>query len=319
MERILITGASGYIGRQFTARCARRLGTDIEHIVATDLRPPDEPLDGVVYHEADIRSDDIPALVRDHGITTVAHLAAVISIAGSIPRHIEYDIDVNGSMNVIRACLDHGVRRFITTSSGAAYGYWPSNARMQLTEDMPMRGSDDIPYSQHKWLIEEKLKTLRSSHPHLEQYVFRVGTILGETTRNPITDYFSKDRILVFRGYSSEFVIIWDQDLLDVLDRAATGDGRPGVYNVAGDDPLDPRELARIMGKSVRELPPTLARWALGLLHPLRLAPYPPAQIKFIIYRPVLDNTKLKTEFAFTPRKTTEEAFHVWWEANRPS
>ena len=50
-----------------------------------------------------------------------------------------------------------------------------------------MRGNEAFAYSHHKRLVEEMLADYRRDHPQLKQVVFRVGTILGETTRNQIT------------------------------------------------------------------------------------------------------------------------------------
>ncbi|EPR75288.1 UDP-glucose 4-epimerase [Leifsonia rubra CMS 76R] len=47
----------------------------------------------------------------------------------------------------------------------------------------------------------------------------------------------------------------------------------------------------------------------------LRLTPHGPAQVKFLRYRPVLDNTALKDVFGFTPHRTSREAFEGYIEA----
>ena len=63
-------------------------------------------------------------------------------------------------------------------------------------------------------LVEEMLSVYRREHPELRQVVFRVGTILGETTRNQITAMFDKPRIIALRGARSPFVFVWDEDEL---------------------------------------------------------------------------------------------------------
>ena len=85
--------------------------------------------------------------------------------------------------------MRHGVERVVVSSSGAAYGYHADNPAW-LTEDDPVRGTDTFPYSLHKRLVEEMLAGYRESAPQLEQVVLRIGTILGETVDNQITDLF---------------------------------------------------------------------------------------------------------------------------------
>ncbi|MCB9226590.1 MAG: NAD-dependent epimerase/dehydratase family protein [Chitinophagales bacterium] len=316
MQNILITGSGGYIGSQFLLKCIENK-QQFNKIVALDIRTPKEEdkIAEVIYVEADIRSEKIHEIVAEYKITTIVHLAAIISITGHNSASFEYDVDVNGSHNIINAAIKNKVKRFIYSSSGAAYGYWPSNVDLVLTEDMKMLGNKDIPYSYHKYLVEERLKAVRKSHPEMEQFVFRVGTILGENTKNPITDYLKKPKLLCIKGYPSAFVAIWDKDLVNILFKA-TQDGKSGIYNVAGTGSIPTQELATFLGKPAQVLPVWLLKLAFAVLRPLRLIPYGPESLKFIQYRPVLSNEKLKTEFAYTPEKTTKEVFEFWKKYN---
>ncbi|MCB9257212.1 MAG: NAD-dependent epimerase/dehydratase family protein [Chitinophagales bacterium] len=312
MKNILITGSQGYIGKQFLASCFENR-KDLGKIIALDIKKPeaDKRLEGVDYIELDIRSKQIEEILKEHQINIVVHLAAIISITGTNSALFEYDVDVNGSKNLINACVRQGVEKFIITSSGAAYGYWPSNVETVLSEDMPMLGNTDIPYSNHKYLVEEYLKKIAKTHPKMEQFVFRVGTILGETTNNPITDYLKKDKLLCIQGYPSAFVAIWDQDLVQILWKACLN-GKPGIYNVAGDGAIPSIELASLLGKSARVLPLFLLKTAFAILRPLSLIKYGPESLKFIQYRPVLSNQKLKESYAYIPQKNTKEVFEFW-------
>lgn len=318
MQNILITGSGGYIGKLLLKKCHEKLEENFKKIVALDIHAPqkEDILEGVEYIQLDIRKhDEVAALLPKHEIDVVIHLAAIIAISGQVSRNMEYEVDVIGTSHLIDACVKHGVKRFITTSSGAAYGYWPSNVDTVLTEDMPMKGNYEIPYSYHKWLVEEKLKQVRKDSPHLEQVIFRVGTILGASTSNPITDYLKRDKILCLSGYESAFVAIWDMDLVEILYKAINN-GKPGIYNVAGDGSVPTKNIATMMDKPSMTLPVSLLKLAFSILRPLKLVPYGPESLKFIQYRPVLSNEKLKNEFGYTPKKTTEEVIQFWIEEN---
>lgn len=312
MKNILITGSQGYIGSLLLKKCVENKSL-FGHIIGMDIRLPTEgqKLEGVKYIEEDIRSQNIATIIRENAVDIVVHLAAIISISGVNSASFEYDVDVNGSSNLIHACIKNGVEKFIHSSSGAAYGYWPSNVEQWLTEDMKMLGNLEIPYSHHKFLVEEKLRQVRKDHPEMKQYIFRVGTILGKNTNNPITDYLKKPKLLCLKGYPSAFVAIWDQDLVNIFFKA-TQDGTPGIYNVAGDGAIPSQDLAKLLGKPAQVLPVGLLRLAFRLLRPFGLVPYGPESLKFVQYRPVLDNAKLKKEFAYIPKKTTKEVFEYW-------
>jgi UDP-glucose 4-epimerase len=198
----------------------------------------------------------------------------------------------------------------VVSSSGAAYGYHPDNAPW-LTEDMPVRGNEVFAYSHHKRLVEDMLAEYRQNHPVLEQVVLRIGTILGATVHNQITDLFEKPRLLTIRGSDSPFVFIWDQDVVNIIVRAVS-EGPAGIFNVAGDGALTIQEIARRLGKRCLVLPAGLLRSALALLKPLGLTQYGPEQLDFLRYRPVLLNTRLKQVFGYTPHYTSAEVFNLY-------
>lgn len=312
--RILITGAGGYLGRQLVARLAALPpGQRPAQIVAHDLRAPDTRLDGVDYLACDIRSPDVGLAIARHRITVVVHLAAIMPSGKAQTRAFEHDVDVNGTRLLLEACLRHGVRRIIVSSSGAAYGYHFDNAPW-LTEDMPVRGNEVFAYSHHKRLVEELLARYRAEHPELEQVVLRIGTILGATVHNQITDMFEKPRLLAIQGSDSPFVFIWDQDVVGIIERALA-DGPAGIYNVAGDGALTIDQIAQVLHKKTRRLPSWLLRRALSILKPLGLTQYGPEQLDFLRYRPVLLNTRLKTVFGYTPTYTSAQVLELYQRA----
>jgi UDP-glucose 4-epimerase len=307
MTRILITGASGGIGQALLAEMP-----DGGDVLATDIREPANLPAGAEYRPLDVRNDDPDKVIGEWQPEVVVHLASIVTPPKGSTRAFEYSVDVEGTRKVLDACIAHGVRRIVVTSSGAAYGYHADNP-VPLTEADRLRGNEEFAYAHHKRLVEEMLADARRDHPKLEQVVLRIGTVLGAGIENQITALFRRKRILGVRGSDSPFVFIWTRDLARILLRAAT-DGPAGIYNVAGDGVLGTRDLAAALGKPVRWLSPGLLKFALGFAHPLGLSRYGPEQVRFLQYRPVLDNTRLKTEFGYVPEKTSAEVFDLWRE-----
>lgn len=318
LKSILITGAGGYLGWQIVAALAVRLEAgEVARVIASDVRetPREQQQKGVVYLTADIRKAGLDAVLRQHAVDTVVHLASIVTPGKKSDRDFEYSVDVEGTRKVLDACIAAGVGHVIISSSGAAYGYHADNPAW-LTETYPARGNFEFAYSWHKRLVEEMLAEYRQQHPQLAQTIFRIGTILGDTVRNQITDLFEKPRLIAIRGSDSPFVFIWDQDVVGAFLRAIET-GKSGIYNLAGDGALTIHVLGQRLGKPVVSLPAWLIESALRILKKLGLTQYGPEQVKFLRYRPVLDNRRLKEEFGYTPAKTSSDVFDYWLQSRK--
>lgn len=302
---ILITGSEGYIGQRLINRLAEQ-----HHIVGVDIRSANPS--HYHYQQMDIRDKAISELINTHQITHVIHLASVMQASDDHQR--DYDIDVNGTRNVLDACVAAGVTHFTVTSSGAAYGYHADNPAW-LTEQDPLRGNDSFAYSYHKRLVEEMLAQYRSSHPALQQLVLRPGTVLGETTQNQITNLFNQKRILAVKGSTSPFVFIWDEDVVDII-RQGVCESKTGQFNLAGDGAMTLADIADALNKPLLQLSPWLLKLALTIGHTFGLTHYSAKQLDFLRYRPVLDNRALKEDFGYIPAKSSREVFDFYLTHN---
>jgi dihydroflavonol-4-reductase len=111
---ILITGATGHIGNVLTRELVSR-GQKVRALFLPGEDPA--PLEGIDVErfEADILDpDSLASAIRD--VTTVFHLAGLVSIMPGMADSL-YRVNVIGTQNVARACLQAGVRRLVYTSS----------------------------------------------------------------------------------------------------------------------------------------------------------------------------------------------------------
>lgn len=304
--RVLVTGGSGFVGKQVVAALAARAG----RVVSVDVRPVAHPA-GVTHRDLDVRDPELAALLSDEHIDRVVHLAAVVTPRPDQTREFLYSVDVEGTENVLAACLAAGVDHLTVASSGAAYGYHADNPAW-IDEDDQLRGNVEFAYSDHKRIVEEMLATYRLRHPELQQLILRPGTILGESVSNQITRLFDWPIVLGISGSSSPWVFIWDSEVVDIITRGVL-DRRTGVFNLSGSGAVTMREVADELGKRYVAVPAWLVAGALALLHRLRLAPYGPEQVNFLRYRPVLSNRRLIEEFGYTPQ-TSLETFRAFLE-----
>ncbi|NNU28761.1 SDR family oxidoreductase [Isoptericola sediminis] len=308
MRRVLVTGGSGFLGSHAVAALAAR--DDVAHVVSADLRTPATVPDGVIAVRLDVTdADAVRDAIATHRVDTVVHLAAIVN-PGTLDEETERRVDVDGTRHVLEACVDGGVRRVVISSSGAAYGYHAGNP-VPLRESDPLRGNEEFTYSRHKRLVEELLATYRHDHPALEQVILRIGTILGPGVANQITALWDAPRLIRVRGSEGPFVFAWVDDVTGAIVTGATGTAT-GAFNVCGDGRMTVADIADRLGKRTLDVPAGLLAGALRVGRALRLTVHGPERVGFLRYRPVLDNTRLRTELGYTPRYTSREAFEEW-------
>ncbi len=308
---VLVTGASGYVG----ALVVRALVADKKgpsRIIATDIRevPKAQRLNGVEYRRLDITQPEDFELFGELEVDTLVHLAAIVTPPPGDTRALQYAVDVEGTRNALEACARFGVKRFVYTSSGAAYGYRADNPAL-LLEDDALRANDEFAYARNKRLVEELLAAFRREHPSLEQLIFRVSTVIGAGVANQITAMFERPLVLGLRGAPSPFCFIWDEDLAACLVQAVRG-GAPGTYNLTGDGVMTLREIAAQMGRPYVSLPAWLVKRGLAFGEARGWVPYGPEQVRFLLHRPVMGNERLKRVFGWEPARTTRQAFEVY-------
>ncbi len=306
-KKVWVTGGSGYVGKQVVAALVNM--TDVAEVVSTDVRPTPRTsrIDGVRYLESDIRDPTLGAQLKEAGITTVVHLAAIVTPRPGDTRAFQYEVDVAGTQNVVAACVEAGVTQFVYTSSGAAYGYHADNAAL-LQEDSPLRGNEVFAYSWHKRLVEELLAEARAAHPELGQLVFRVSTVLGPAVRNQITAMFERPVVVGVRGSDTPFCFVADEDVVACILRGVET-GLTGTYNLTADGVMTLREIAAAMGRRYVAVPEVVLQKGLAALSERKLTQLGPEQIIFLKHRPVLDNDRLKRGFGYRPERTSREVF----------
>jgi dTDP-glucose 4,6-dehydratase len=165
LNKILITGADGFIGSHLTEELVR-LGHDVRAFVYYNSfnswgwldRAPSNIRDNLDVFAGDIRD---PNGVRQamKGCDVALHLAALIAIPYSYHSPDTYvDTNVKGTLNVLQAARDLGVSRVVHTSTSEVYG----TARfVPITEEHPLQGQS--PYSATKIAADQLAYSFHAS------------------------------------------------------------------------------------------------------------------------------------------------------------
>ena len=306
-SRIAVTGACGYLAGRIIRRLQVIAGVD--YILATDIRLPGEEFSSkkVEFRKLDV-SEPFPDLLREHRIESVIHLAYVMNPGHD--RRAAWQVNVQGTANLLDACSNSGVQHISYLSSTSVYGAHPDNPEF-LTEDSPVRPIKGFQYSEDKAEVETLLSAYATSHPEVAVTVLRVCPVLGPHADNFIAAAFSKPFLVAVRGYDPPMQFIHEDDLVDnFLDCLKK---RPrGTFNLAGEGTIRWSEMARIFGRRLLNLPAPVLYGLTGIGWALRLQhDSPPCGIDFIRHRWTASTQKARRELGLTFRISSREA----WES----
>lgn len=304
MKRVLITGASGYLGGRF-ADLMERL-SDVERVVGLDVNPPKRKGSKFLFVRKDVR-EPMAAFLKAHQIDTVVHAAWILPPLHN--RKLMESVNLDGTRNVLRSAAEAGVRRIVHCSSTTAYGFHPDNPRV-LTEESPLRGNVEFTYSKNKREAEELCARFRESHPEVGLLVLRPCFVCGPGFKNPMSRHLEKKVVLLPRR-SAALQYVHEDDLVEAL-RLLLEQEKSGVYNVAGDGTISFVEMVRLLGNRPLLVPEsvmaplTAVAWILRIR---RLTEFPAEALPMLRYPWIASNQKLKRDTGFRFRYTTREAF----------
>jgi nucleoside-diphosphate-sugar epimerase len=123
IRKIMVTGALGQIGSELTAALRAKFGVD--NVIATDCRPqPPENLKGQgLFHSADVMDiDALERIIKLYDIDTVFHLAAILSATGERNPQLCWQVNMQGTYNILELGVRHKMARIIIPSSIAVWG-----------------------------------------------------------------------------------------------------------------------------------------------------------------------------------------------------
>ncbi|MCH7553825.1 MAG: SDR family NAD(P)-dependent oxidoreductase [Chloroflexi bacterium] len=154
----LVTGGAGFIGSHLAeALCERGYHVRVfDSLIKGKKSSIDTLIDEgkIEFIEGDIRSKDLVSKATK-GTDVVFHTAGIHIQRSLASPEAMIQVNIQGSYNVFRAALDHGVERVIFSSSSSIYG---DPVKLPMSEIDPPNPAE--PYGAGKWMCEQLLNTL---------------------------------------------------------------------------------------------------------------------------------------------------------------
>jgi nucleoside-diphosphate-sugar epimerase len=272
-KRVLVTGASGFLGISLVHELVRRgylaRGFDLEPFTDGDLHGKAESIVG------DIRDKD--AVFRaSAGADYVIHNAAVLPVSRS-NRRIFCDVNVNGTRNILEASLDNRVEKLIFISSSAPYGIPREHPINERTGFNPV-----CDYGRSKIEAENVCGDFRKKG--LNVVILRPRTIVGAGRMGIFQILFSwiadNKNIYIIGDGNNLFSLISDSDLVEAVILALEKDCGNEDFNLGTDVFSTVREDLRKLINSVNSasriisIPAGPAKFILGILDAFGLVPF---------------------------------------------
>jgi len=254
VTRALVTGGAGFIGSNLVRALLER-GDEVRVLdnFSTGSRANLDGLD-IEIVEGELRSyERVHNAVR--GVDVVFHLGAL----GSVPRSVQDPltssaVNIEGTLNVLLAARDEGVRRVVFSSSTSVYG---SSRERPTPESSPL---DPIsPYGVAKLAAERYCISFSRVYESFETVVLRYFNVFGPR-QSPSSQYAAVVPLFITAIAAGELVTIhgdgeqsrdftYVDNVVDATIAAGTAEGASGrAFNIAGGAPASVNRVADTIG-----------------------------------------------------------------------
>ena len=299
MRRILVTGASTWVGTRLVRALERRAGVTV---FAVDEIPPAEPL------ESEFRTMSLDRLefahyllgVRPH---TVVHLQTIDRSAelGADRVHEEAVVGSQALFGAIGRCTT--VTQIIVRSDSAVYGAGPRNPSV-LGEATVAHGRRHR-HQRDLEDMERHVLAMAAVHEHVHYTILRPAPLFGPDNPSALTRYLKMATVPTRMGFDPRLQFLHEDDAVDVylhlLDHPTEG-----VFNLAAPGQLYLSRVLRLGRRLAQPLPrPAFRRAQRGLARAGR--GLPASDVDLLQHGRVMDTTRMRRDLGFVPRYTCRQ------------
>jgi len=247
-ERVVIIGGAGFIGKRLTALLANQGCHVVVVSRSSGNRRSNDP--GVEYQSGSVtdraRMSEVVA-----GASVVYNLAVS---AGRVWADWERDL-IAGDMNLAEACLEHGVRRLIYTSTTAAIYLGKTGTATEATLGNEASRNDRGDYCKAKSIVENKLIEMHRSRK-LPVVILRPAVVMGPggmMVHPALGDRVSDIHLLGFGKGNTPLPCVLVDDVAQALLLAKDAPDIDGLtFNLVGDVRPSAAEFVGILRKRTR-------------------------------------------------------------------
>ena len=246
--KIIITGGAGFIGKYLVNHLLDKENniTIIDNFSNSEENATKNFIKkGVKVINGDIRKfEEILKETKNQDV--LIHLAAKISVSESFLNPSEtFEVNVEGTKNVLKACKRNNIKKIIIASSAAVYG--ESNSQIKLKEDS--KTNPISPYGKSKLMMEQEITKNK-----IDCVILRFFNIFGIGQKSEYTGVITKFAKTISSNKSLEIFGDGEQtrDFVSIHDivksiNYSIKNYESGIYNIASGKTTTINELAKFM------------------------------------------------------------------------
>lgn len=257
MGKILVTGGAGFIGSHIAEELVRQ-GDEVTALDDLSGGFTDNLVESVRFVQGSINDVElVNRLFAEERYEAVFHLAAYAAEGLShFIKRFNYNNNLIGSVNLINAAINYGVKRFVFTSSIAVYGTSPV---LPMTEETPAHPEDS--YGIAKLAVEQELRACREMFG-LDYVIFRPHNVYGERQnigdkyRNVVGIFMNQilqgKPMTVFGDGTQTRAFSYIGDVAPVIAESLHMPGAANhTFNIGADQPYSVNELAECVAQAM--------------------------------------------------------------------
>jgi len=249
--RILVTGGGGFIGSALVLYLVKKGEKVTVFDNFSNSEKKNDSSEGIKVIKGDITDyNSLEKAIQNHDV--VIHLAAKIDVNESILKPDEtFAVNVDGTENVIKACLKNKIKNIVAISSAAVYG---ESKKLPVSETSPLQPMS--PYGQSKMQMEKILEEYAIKY-RLNIINLRLFNVYGKNQSaayagviTKFIDNIKNNKPLVIFGDGSntrDFISI--EDVVYSIHKSIEHleNKRGNAYNIASGESISINDLAKLL------------------------------------------------------------------------
>jgi nucleoside-diphosphate-sugar epimerase len=317
MKKVLITGGCGFLGTHLSRFLLKRgyqvVSLDLDDLTSDDLK------NKVTFVKADIRVNNFEKVFKN--IDYVVHTAAALPIIHD--RAEIFKTNVEGTKNILDACLLNSVRRTVFISSTAVYG---------VPKHLPETEGDSIApighYGESK--VQGEKLFLDYFKKGLSVNIIRPKTFLGPERLGVFTLWFeaiyNNKPVFILGNGNNLYQLLDVHDLCSLILATLTSKKEGEIFNAGAEKfgtwKQDLGALIKHAGSNSKIIgfPVLPSQIALGILESLNLSPIVAWHYKTLPVNSYVSIEKAKKYLDFRPKKSNQDILiesYDWYKSNR--